>query len=325
MRSRILVLAMVLLAGLGAPARALVVAEAGDGPEQETNPADDPGWEYVGIIPGITAVYLGNGWALTASHGNVQDTGTLSLPSGTWQVEDGSQIVLDHDPGANQVADLMLFRIEGNPALPALPPLPIRPGTPGVGDEVVMMGRGFHRGDPLTRCASSGWDHVTSAFPMHWGTNAVDAVDDLLDGGTSSGGQPRRTTTFLTLFDPGPPGPALPTPHEAQAADFDSGGGVFIKRAGTWELAGILLAIDRCALDPTAALRGHQTWIADLSVYRDQIVERVAPPVPATPLHGLLLLSAALAGTAAYRLRPHRASRTASTDDPPAHRSRARP
>ena len=67
------------------------------------------------------------------------------------------------------------------------------------------------------------------------------------------------------------------TKHEAQVAVGDSGGGAFIKRGDTWELAGVLFAADRNPEQPKrTSIQGNLTLIADLSVYRDQILAVIA-------------------------------------------------
>ena len=65
---------------------------------------------------------------------------------------------------------------------------------------------------------------------MRWGTNKV--------AGT---GEHPDTLTFATNFTKivG----AGSTANEAQGADGDSGGAVFIKNGTTWELAGVMIAI----------------------------------------------------------------------------------
>ena len=49
------------------PARAVIIQTA-SGIGNTTAPADDPGWNNVSIRGNGTAVYLGNGWVLTANH-----------------------------------------------------------------------------------------------------------------------------------------------------------------------------------------------------------------------------------------------------------------
>jgi len=64
------------------------------------------------------------------------------------------------------------------------------------------------------------------------------------------------------------------TEHEAQVAVGDSGGAVFTKSRDGWELAGILFAANTYSEQPPeTALFGNVSLAADLSHYRDQILE----------------------------------------------------
>ena len=70
----LLMLALVLALGscLTWPARAVII-DSGDGTGNTSAPADDPGWAHVGNRGGLTAIYLGNGWVLTANHVGIGD------------------------------------------------------------------------------------------------------------------------------------------------------------------------------------------------------------------------------------------------------------
>ena len=47
---------------------ALTIVAGGDGSQNTTAPADDPGFANIGIRGSGSAVYLGDGWVLTATH-----------------------------------------------------------------------------------------------------------------------------------------------------------------------------------------------------------------------------------------------------------------
>ena len=237
-----------------------MIIDSGDGSGNTTAPTpEDPGWAYVGYIPGYTAVYLGDGWAITTAH---TVPGYLVLP-GKPQLAlvPGSEVVLVHDPEKRRQADLQLFRVSGDAGLP---PLPIRPRPPADGDLVIMIGRGRNRGERVESCRGApGWRFRSDSSPIRWGTNRV-----VGSGGELVLASVYPTRLFQTIFDPG-----LPTPHEAQAAPADSGGAAFIERDGTWELAGILVASSRCESDPEVVVYGGITLIAELSFYRQQILD----------------------------------------------------
>jgi hypothetical protein len=244
-----------LLAFASALACGLVVESDDGGALHGGPPPRDPGFAYVGKRAGTSAVYLGNGWVITAAHANAGDVefgGVVhrAVPeSAVWfgEGKDGRQ---------GMPPDLVAFRVE--PA-PALPPLPVRPTPPIVGDRVVLVARGHNRG------ASIRWDGVAGFSwgpqkSLRWGTNRVFAAGFEVE---SIG---CRTPAFALRFDAGE------TRHEAQAALGDSGGAVFIRREGRFELAGILIAISGRPTQPRdTALYGNFTTAADLSAFAPRL------------------------------------------------------
>jgi hypothetical protein len=68
------------------------------------------------------------------------------------------------------------------------------------------------------------------------------------------------------------------TTFESQAVLSDSGGGMFLKRNGQWELVGTILAVDGHRNQPDVKrnpMYGNITYYADLATYLDQIEQRV--------------------------------------------------
>lgn len=77
------------------------------------------------------------------------------------------------------------------------------------------------------------------------------------------------TWTFVTTFD------GMGASSECQAANGDSGGGVFISN----RLAGIMTRIGIFSNQPIdRAVFGNTTFVADLSLYRNQILDIMNPP-----------------------------------------------
>jgi hypothetical protein len=73
--------------------------------------------------------------------------------------------------------------------------------------------------------------------------------------------------------------PPQDSAHEAQAAEGDSGGGLFVKNDGSWELGGILFAITNFGGQPAnSAFYGNLTYAVDLSFYRSAILAVTARP-----------------------------------------------
>jgi Trypsin len=255
MRAGLLLLALL----LAAPASAVLIA-SGDGTGNASAPADDPGWANVGY--GVeTGVYLGNGWVLTASHVGPDD---LRLGNELYAAIPSSAVELETQ-GAR--ADLLLYRIARDPGLPELA---LAVSTPAVGSDMVMIGKGPNRGAATSACSPpiSGWLWGQGSA-MRWGTNRITEVGlDIPIG-------PRTTRSLVTDFSV-----SGQTPSEAQAGQGDSGGAVFAKVGGVWELAGILFGVGYLGCQPDrSSLYGNLTYAADLAYYRAQI-EAVAS-VPA--------------------------------------------
>ena len=63
------------------------------------------------------------------------------------------------------------------------------------------------------------------------------------------------------------------TRYEAQAAVGDSGGGVFVERAGEWQLLGLMVSVSGVRNAPrSGAVYGDRTYVVDLSHYRPEIM-----------------------------------------------------
>lgn len=261
-------------------ARAVIVAAGADDP---TPPTPDPGVARVAIVAGLSGVYLGKGWILTAGHvvaaARNQKKDEALIAGHAYPLDLARAVRLEDREG---VTDLALVPIEGDPGLP---PLTIVATTPPIGARLILAGNG-----PLQESRSACWDasgkpvlatqpNVGCGFAwrktpegktngLQWGTNEVADTGERLPGPQRS-----RTRVFVTRFRSG-----LPTPREAQAGVGDSGGPVFVETAGGYELAGILLGVS--ARSHGAALFGDRTFAADLAAYRDQIdavLERAAP------------------------------------------------
>jgi hypothetical protein len=284
------------LAAAGAPAGAVVI-DTGDGSGNTSPPGDDPGWDAVGIAGGLTGVYLGRGWVLTANHVGEKD---ITLAGAVYPAVLGSKIQFMTD--ASTPADLALYRIEGRPSLPAVV---LSASLPVAGvDEVTLIGRGWNREATLTEWTAdwtefppgpavySGFKQASGAT-MRWGSNLVEQADVRVN----------TTQSFLVTFDES--GGVL---HESQAVSGDSGGAAFIKRDGLWELAGILFARALFPDQPSAtAVFGNQSIAADVSFYREQILAAMNPEIPALPLPAVFALAGMLAASARRALRGPRA------------------
>jgi len=199
-----------------------VIIDIGDGTGHTSAPSDDPGWANVGIVNGATAVYIGDNWVLSAKHVGF---GATTFEGVTYTPVPGTYTKIEN-------IDLGMWQIYGNPRLPALW---ISEEGAMVGDEVLMVGHGKNRGAP-TSCDGHDGYHWGAGNTMRWGEEEVMLV--------------KPGKWMATEFQP----------DGSAAANGDSGGAVFIKVDGEWELT------------------GNKAFAVDLATYKQEIEEVIALP-----------------------------------------------
>lgn len=276
---RVALLVVIAIVVAATPARAVII-DTITGTGNTSAPTDDPGWANVGVRGIGTGVYLGNRWVLTASH---VGAGSITLGGTSYAVQAGTAFTLDNAgaSGKSTNTDLVMFQLTTDPGLPTLS---IASATPANGSGVTMIGSGRDRGAFKTWLVDTGtipfvWTENNvnpnaggyawaTSRAMRWGTNAISGTGVWLNAGFGDSYSVR--TTFNDFAGDS---------SEGQAAESDSGGGVFHKNGSSWELAGIMLAVDSLSGQPAnTAVFGNNTFIADLSYYRPQIVAVVPEP-----------------------------------------------
>lgn len=327
--------AAIVLAAAGRDAAAVLI-QMGDGTGNTTAPADDPGFANVGYSSnGIgTAIYLGEGWVLTAGH---VGGGGIVLSSGTYFEQAGTGFSLANDTvGESTYTDLYMYKLQTTPV--GLPTLSIASTAPTPGLDVTMIGAGLNRG------AFTKWLINTSTTPNVW-TETTGTAADAAGYKTGAGRAVRwgtndvETSNFWerSYFGPGPNDftsvRAFTTDFdfaedstEAQAVLRDSGGAVFAKQGSQWQLTGVIYAVDGFPDQPSPvfnAVFGNFTYMADLSHYRSQIVAAVPEPSAA------VLAACGAAGLFIARSRRprrpgHGTARTKGERPPTAPRIKAR-
>jgi hypothetical protein len=221
-----------------------------------------------------------------------------------------------------------------NPPAPALPSLQIATSSLGVNAQVEMVGNGQSlnvngggapvqdywnvTGSPMSPTwtqvsatlatpqpgNASGYETISSNA-IRYGDNNVSTVTG---ASPINDGSPWTVDVFTTQFNNSYyyPGGTVQT-DEAQATTGDSGGAVFSLVGSQWVLSGIMVAADSFANQPSnvspsvpsgtgTAVFGNSTYIADLSVYRSQILAVVPEPssLVLAALGGVALVIAAV-------------------------------
>lgn len=275
-------IAMACAGSFSGSAGAVVIDRVNAGSGNMSAPSDDPGWNNVGAIGFGGGVYIGYGWVLTANHVGSSDGITLGGVKYPMLPGTGHRLTNAGAAGKSALSDLYMFQI-AQPSL-SLPFIHVASTAPANGDTVTMIGRGrLQQANPTfwdinTSSPTWVWTETTEELAneagfktdatksMRWGTNAID------DRGWFNIGV--DVLGIGTTFDP------EVSPNEAQVVSGDSGGAVFVKQAGAWNLTGIIIAQGLLPNQPggtsTAALY-NTSFFADLSYYRPQIVAIVVP------------------------------------------------
>lgn len=299
---RLLVPVMLLLAGPGSLAMPTVaeavLIQTATGTGNTTAPPDDPGWANVGVRGIGNGVYLGGGWVLTVAH---VGAGDIVLAGTTYAGVPGSAVQLTNGgaSGRSATTDLMLYRLATEPV--GLAGVTIAATPPPVGTPVTMIGSGLDRGAFTEWSVNQSvtpwvWTEVSSGGTavgyktagtrqMRWGTNTI-AATDLWIAATDLA-PPLDVRSIGTEFD------AQFGTSEAQAVNHDSGGAVFARNGGVWELAGMIFDVGGYSGQPSPAFNaviGNATYSVDLAYYRPQIMA-IVPEPSAGPLIAVAVLA----------------------------------
>jgi hypothetical protein len=244
---------------------------------------DAPGFNNIGVSStgSGSIVYLGGGWVITAKHVTIGNPSQFVSPGGVFfgngqYFIDESSIRQLHDPVSGGLADLKVFKIYGDPDLPTILDGYLPTTVPPAAAHVYMVGNGLTRGDAHVwnvNTAVMPWDwtggpSVYSGFfevtprKVRWGENNVYETNKFYDFGADS------IRYFSTQF-------SNTLTHEAQGSVGDSGGPVFWKSGSKWLLGGIIITTTVYSGQPDSTAvfgNSNQTWVADLSKYRDEIL-----------------------------------------------------
>jgi hypothetical protein len=268
--------------GITLSAHAVVIDSGGP---NNTAPSGQPYFGNVGVLNGASAIYLSDRWVMSANHvagflpGSVSFGGTsYTTQAGSWQRLNNTGLGM----GLSTLTDIVLFRLTSSPGLPSLS---VRTSAPTVGDDVMMIGNGKTQAASLTYWDvtvvagpnNDVWAEVTPPTPydlagfkttpinqVRWGVNEVSVAGITANAGNGD------VRSFATLYNPG-------FTHEAQGVNGDSGGATLFFNGASWELSGMMHAINAYEnqpappTHPSSAIHGQSTFHADLSLYAPQI------------------------------------------------------
>lgn len=237
-----------------------VLLSTGNGTENTTPPSADPGFDNVGVVDGLSGVYVGNGWVLTANHVGEKP---IQLQGVIYDPVPGSRVRFQN-PDLS-FADLMVFKLLGpNPPLPALA---ITDSPPALNTLITIIGNGRNRGTDTTWMGIDGWNWGTGTT-LRWGTNKISQLNTIVFG----------TQSFWIVFDDLNPGQAAGQ-DEADLVTGDSGGAAFTGSGASAELIGILFARAPFENQPAnTSLFGNGGIIANLFAYRSAILAVIDQP-----------------------------------------------
>jgi hypothetical protein len=237
-----------------------VLISTGDGTGNTTPPSSDPGFDNVGSIGGLTGVYVGNGWVLTANHVGENPIVLLGV---TYDPVPGSGVRFQN-PNLS-FADLKAYKLLGPD--PPLPALVITDAAASQDTLITIIGNGRNRGVATTWSGHTGWDWGVG-HAVRWGTNKILELNTLVF----------NTQSFSTGFDDLKRGQAKGQ-DEADLVTGDSGGAAFTGGGASAELIGILFARGTFTDQPAnTSLFNDLGYVADLFAYRNDILAVIDQP-----------------------------------------------
>lgn len=274
-------------------ARALILWN-GNNAANQSDPGTGVPWDSVGRVAGTdlslssstgSAIYLGNGFMLTANH--------VTLGSGQIVTFGGNSsfavdMTFNGNAGSKQVApgvDLKVFKLT---SLPSVTAVNLYSG-PAQAASATLVGFGVGRLDSSPLASS----------PVTWGSNNVNNLDtvakrwgvnaprDLVTLSYSGPGGPYSYTSLRSVAGSSTGNPTGLGSSEASLTLIDSGSAMFQNISGTWYLIGVGATVDSQGGSQTTTFgndivsngsRGDYNFHASIEAYRSSILASVPEP-----------------------------------------------
>jgi hypothetical protein len=258
-----------------------------DNSANQTDPGTGVPWGSVAKVvnSGLTllsgsAVYLGNGYMLTANHVTMDATFSYVSFDGITTFQIDSSFNDGIRPAGKQVAsnlDMAVFKLTTIPSGPSAVQLLSTPTELIASATQVGWGVGRDPGTALSSTSVPWGDTSTSAH--RWGVNEPKALTNIPFGSgsyealvTIAGASPSPTFSPAGLGD-----------SESAATLYDSGSGLFQVIAGQWQLIGLTTGVDQTGTssfgnDKTVSPRGDGNYFVRISTYESQIVALIPEP-----------------------------------------------
>lgn len=276
-----------------------------DNSANQSDPGGGLPWDSVGRVAGSdlslasstgSAIYLGNGFMLTANHVTLTSAQVVTFGGNTTFSID---MTYNGGTGSKQVAagvDLKVFKLT---SLPSVTAVNLDPGVAQVAS-ATLVGYGVGRLESAPLASS----------PVTWGSNGTNNLDtvakrwgvnvprQLVTISYSGGGGPYSYTSIRSVAGSSSGSPAGLGDSEASLTLIDSGSAMFQNISGTWYLIGVGATADSQSGSETTTFgndtvsggsHGDDNYHVSVATYRTQILAAVPEP----GVTGLLVAGAA--------------------------------
>jgi hypothetical protein len=256
----------------------------GDNSANRSDPGGGLPWDSVGRVAGTdlslvsstgSAIYLGNGFMLTANHVTLGSSQRVTFDGVNSFAVD---MTFNGGNGSKQVAagvDLKIFKLQSNPTVSAVS----LDSSGGYIQNATLVGYGVGRGATAIGTSPVAWGALDTVA-KRWGINVP------LELGTIS----YDSYTYTALLSAAGSSTATPPgvgDNEASLSLIDSGSAMFQNISGTWYLVGVGTTVDQQAGGSTTTFardslsgstKGDTNYHVSVATYRSNILAIIPEP-----------------------------------------------